>query len=402
MTIRQDHQNNSIIGNQLISQRLLAGSMLISATGTNIILVALSVGFFQESASALGAAGVYVAQFLPIFILMPVAWKLADRYEPKRTLIGLELGAGVATLMVGLSVATGSFYLAYALLFVRGFFDMTTKVARNVALKSYLDDEHIDRANNIVMTCNYIGQALGAVIGFALISVLSMTSIAMANAATYVISSLVCLLLPVVSAIRSDTGGYTSLFIRGKKALLADTTILHSMIILVFSVIFLQAYNQVARVWLPLAWLELPPQYGAVSEAIGVLGIVAGVAFVNFCFTGDRNAAAPLSLIFVAACITMITPFISTVPAITFVFYFMFMFAFEVAFMVSMNRILKNADRGDVPCLMVIFYGTAFGGMALTTILMGLATDHFGLLPVAAALATIAAIATLAVRKLEP
>ncbi len=256
---------------------------------------------------------------------MPVAWRLADRLPARNALIGLEIGAALATLCVGLAVAAGYFYLACGLLFIRGFFDMTTKVARNVALKAHLDDSYIDRANNLVMTCNYVGQAIGTVVGFWLISFVPITAIAAANACTYVLSALTCLLLPFIPAVRSDIGGYISLFHRGRVALLSSRTIMHAMIILVFSVVFLQAFNQVTRVWIPLAWLGLPPQYGAISEAVGVFGIVARVVFVNYLFTGSRNMKAPLTTILVFASFSMIAPFVAQNPLITFSPCFAFM-----------------------------------------------------------------------------
>ncbi len=60
-----------------------------------------------------------------------------------------------------------------------------------------------------------------------------------------------------------------------------------------------------------------------------------------------------------------------------------------------MSRILKNADREDVLCLMVIFYGMAFGGVAVTTIIMGVAADQVGLPILAVILAVLASLAAI-------
>ena len=387
VTLKDSDQKHSLI--------ILALSMLISATGTNIILVALSVNYFQETASAVGAAGVYVAQFLPIFLLMPVAWRLCDRVSVRSGLVSLELGACVATISVGLAVSSGLFGLAYALLFIRGFFDMTTKVARNVALKTYLDNARIDRANNLVMICNYVGQALGALIGFLLIALAPIHLIALINGATYVISAFICLSLIAVDPVRTASGGYIELFKRGRNALMQNHAVRHAMAFLVFSVVFLQAFNQVARVWIPLGWLNLPPEFGAMSEAVGVAGIVLGVLVVHYRFSGDRLLSAPLFAIFIIASVTMVGPFLTKVPALTFLFYFLFMFMFEVSFMISMNRVLKISAREDVPCLMVMFYGLAFGGMAITTLLIGFTADIFKLPTVSIAVLLIAIITSI-------
>ncbi len=86
-----------------------------------------------------------------------------------------------------------------------------------------------------------------------------------------------------------------------------------------------------------------------------MFGIVAGVVFVNHRYTAERNSRRPLSLIFILASLAILMPFLTQTPIVTFDFYFAFMLAFEVAFVVSMNGILKNASKEDVPCLMVIY-----------------------------------------------
>jgi len=149
-------------------------------------------------------------------------------------------------LLVRLVVANSAFYLAYSLLFVRGFFVMTTKVASDVALKNSLDGECVDRVNNVVVSGNYVDQALGAVVGFALVLILSFTIIATVNAGTYIVSAFACALLPVAAAVRSDTGGYISLFKRWEKVVLSNKMIMYSMI--TFGRL-LTGVNQVARIW---------------------------------------------------------------------------------------------------------------------------------------------------------
>lgn len=108
-------------------------------------------------------------------------------------------------------------------------------------------------------------------------------------------------------------------------------------------------------------------------------GIVLGVLAVHCRFSGNRLLSAPLFAIFILASVTMVGPFLTEVPALTFVFYFLFMFMFKLSFMISMNRVIKISAREDVSCLMVMFYGLAFGGMAITTLLIGFTADIFKL-----------------------
>ncbi|WP_040853701.1 hypothetical protein [Phyllobacterium sp. YR531] len=361
--------------------------MFASSIGTNLILVALSVHFFQLNGSALGAAGVYVAQFTPVIIFMPLAWRICDRLPLRTALVSLELVAALLTILVGATVAGGYLWLAYALIFARGFFDMTTKAARNVATKQYALPESIGRANNMISAASYAGQAFGALLGFLLIARQPMMSIASINAVTFVLSAGLCVLLPWRAAIKSAEGGYAALWRRGRDALLSDAALLEAMGYLVATVIILQGFNQVARLWIPLAWLQLPASSGAISEVVGVLGVVSGLAFVSRFLTGTKGLNWNIPTVFFCALVLLCTPFATRSVTVSFLFYFLFMMVFEIIFMMSMNSILTRSKMDDVPCLMVIFYGCAFGGMAISATIIGAAVDQNGLPIVALGLA---------------
>lgn len=366
---------------------LLVLSMFSSSMGTNLILVALSVHFFQLNGSALGAAGVYVAQFTPAIIFMPLAWRICDRLPLRTALISLELVAALLTILVGEAVVHGFSWLAYALIFARGFFDMTTKAARNVATKQYAQPGNVERANNMISAASYTGQACGALLGFFLITRQPMISIASINALTFVLSAGLCAVLPWHAAIKSAEGGYLTLWQRGRDALRSDAALLEAMGYLVATVIVLQGFNQVARLWIPLAWLQLPASSGAISEVIGVLGVVSGLVFVSIFLTGTKALKLTIPTVFFHALILLCAPFVTKSVAICFLFYFLFMMIFEIIFMMSMNRILTRSKMDDVPCLMVIFYGCAFGGMAISATIIGAAVDQKGLPIVAIGLA---------------
>lgn len=381
---------------------LLVLSMFTSTVGTNLILIALSVHLFGTSRSALQAAGVYIAQFAPVIVLMPVAWRICDRLPSRTALVLLEIASGLLTLSVGLAAWAGETTLLYALLFGRGFFDMTTKAARNVAVKSLAAEEgaaadRVVRANNLVNAASYLGQAVGALLGFLLIARTPLIGVAAINAATFALSAALCARLPLRPAVCSAQGGYRELWSRGRDALTGNPPVARAMGYLVATVVILQGFNQVARLWLPLQWLHLSPAAGAVSEAVGVAGIIAGLLIVSRFLTGDGAWKWPLSLVFIMAAVAMTSPFWSQRAEISFACYFLFMGLFEIVFMLSMNRILAGAPAADVPCLMIMFYGLAFGGMAVSALIVGAAADRWGLPLASIVLAALGAAVALSV-----
>lgn len=334
----------------------------------------------------MAAAGVYVAQFTPVILLMPLAWRICDRYEPRLSLYSLEMCSMASTLLVGFSVIFAPSPVTYALLFVRGFFDMTTKAARNVALKAYCGSSAIGAANNKVTAASYVGQAVGAAAGFFLIGKLGMLGIAAIDAASYFVSALLCRALPAAEAANASSGGYKEMLRQGIAAMKSNSDIFLSFCVLTASVVFLQGFNQVARLWIPLAWLKLPASYGAISEVIGLGGIVAGLLLASGPFAKTAAWRSQMIAAFVGSSVFGLMPLLTTNPVGSFGFYFLYMALFELAFMMSMNNLLEVCDKKTMPCIMVLFYGLGFGGMTLTVILLGILTDHWGLLLPAAGL----------------
>jgi len=368
--------------------RLIASSTFVNMLGTNLFLVALSVQFFAQHSSNLAAAAVYVAQFLPVIFLMPLAWRICDRLPIRSALIFLELASSAVTLLVGLAVLAGNFPLALALLCVRGFCEMTTKSARNVAVRSITDETTLSRANTWVMAGNFAGQTLGAVLGFALITGTSTAIVIAVSVAAFLASAAIWLAFPP-SPPASQAGPArdgASLWRAGAAILARDPQILRATIYLIATMVLLQSLNQVVRVGLPLDWLGLPARAGALNEAIGCVGIVTGLLLVGRFFPDAGTKAVPIGFYFCAAVVASALPFLlPREPALAFALYFAFMVLFEMSFMLGMNSALARCRPEESPALMVLVYGTAFGGMTLMTIVMGAAADQLGFLPLALA-----------------
>ena len=100
---------------------------------------------------------------------MPLAWRFCDRLPIRSALIGLEVGSAILTAAVGFFVISGYDVLGFVLLALRGFVEMTTKSARGVAVRTLAPENTVSRANLQVNAGNFVGQTLGAVLGFWLI-----------------------------------------------------------------------------------------------------------------------------------------------------------------------------------------------------------------------------------------
>lgn len=370
----------------------LSLSSLISSAGTTLFVSALALSLFSIDSSAVKASGVYIVQFLPVIFLLPLAVKLCDRYAVRKGLITVEIVSALVTIFMGLCVQSNWLIPLYLILAVRGFLELITKTFRSVGVKSFADPVSLNKANNLVMGGNFVGQAVGALAGFLLVSHMSLLQIAILDGVTFLLSALCCTKIASHQVHReSRQAGLNSSW--AGLAEIRENEILRSYF-LYFSlvVIIFQSYNQVARTWIPLAWLELGLGKGIVGEMIGCMGIVVGLLIVNFCFSSQSNSKGLAFLSILATCFFVSAPFVSVSPGVSLSLYFVYMVLFEVGLMVSMNGLLAVCPQHRVASVMGLFYGFSFGGLTISGLSIAFAADYYGLPAVSLMLAIVGAV----------
>ncbi|WP_449431388.1 MFS transporter [Pseudomonas putida] len=365
--------------------RQLSFSMLISSAGTTLFVSALALSLYHEQASASKATGVYIAQFLPIIFLLPIAIRLCDSLSIRRGLVSLELSSAALTLGLGLCIGNGWLWVVYILLAIRGFLELTTKTLRNVALKRIADPADLDKANNLIMGSSFLGQAFGALLGFWLVDKYSLLNIAIFDSATFLISALICTKLPTYYCQPSQENSLH----QAVKEIQCNPKMKAYFIYLSLTVIFLQSYNQVARTLIPLDWLNLGLERGIAGEIVSCFGIFTGLLLVNFWFPVIKlkNYHPPLALLIGA--LALLTPFLTREPILSLSLYFTYMSLFEISLMVAMNGLLATCPLHRVAAVMGLFYALSFGAMTLVSFAIAYFTDSYSLPYVALGLTTV-------------
>ncbi|MFI6822882.1 MFS transporter [Micromonospora sp. NPDC050187] len=375
----------------------LWSSMFVSTVGTGLLLVALSVAYYQRSGQALAAGLVFAAQYLPLIVLMPIATRLCDRLPTRQLLVRLDLVSVVVS--IGVGVAFGhAFWAVFLLLVARGFLEMTTKSARGVAIKTYLPAELVERGNTLLNSAYFLGSAAGGLIGGVVIGQVPVVVVAGLASVGFAVSAACCRALPLAPAPASapaEGATTTGVWRRSLTVIGRDPELARALSYLVATVVLFQGVNQIARVWLPLTWLGMPANGAAWLEAVSVSGIVAGMVLVMLGLPGRWRL--PVRVLFVLTAGLMLVPFAthSTVPA--FASYFVYTMVFEIVYLMSFGVVLSRTAQPDLPAVMVLFYGVAFSGMTVTVLLVGALTDRYGLptmLLVVAALALAMVVAT--------
>ncbi|RII79665.1 MFS transporter [Pseudomonas monteilii] len=370
----------------------LSLSALISSAGTTLFVSALALSLFNMDSSAVKATSVYIAQFLPVIFLLPLAVKICDSYAVRRGLVTVEIVSALITVFMGLCVQADWLIPLYLVLAVRGFLELITKTFRSVGVKSFADPVGLDKANNLVMGGSFVGQALGALAGFLLVSRIPLLYIAIIDGVTYLLSALCCIKIASSDVRRqSRSSGFNSSWAGLAEIRENNNLRLYFMYFSLVLIIF-QSYNQVARTWIPLAWLNLGLGKGIIGEMIGCMGIVVGLLIVSFFLSSPKNVKGLAFLSIFLTCLFVSTPFVTLSPVLSLALYFVYMVLFEIGLMVSMNGLLAVCPQHRVASVMGLFYGFSFGGVTISGLSMAFAADYYRLPAVSVVLSVVAVV----------
>lgn len=368
---------------------ILAFSTLISSAGISLLVSALAIKVFYSSASALHASAVYIAQLVPGIVFLPVVLHLCNMYSKKMGLVMAELLAAILTLALGMLIEDAVLFNVCLLLAVRGVFELMTKTLRSSAVKAYSSCCSIALSNNLVMGFNFLGQMVGGLVGFLLISHVQLFEIAIINAVAHILSAIILLLLSSERASDRISSLYESQAIKyGFQVLQRKFSLRFDFIYLVLVVVIFQAYNQVARTWIVLEWLGLGLNFGFLGEIVGSLGIAGGLLLATIMAKKAYNKIIRAPIVVALAAVLIGFPFFAKSSVLVLIYYFAYMVAFEFSLMVCLNGVLRACPKEAVASVMGIFYGFSFALMAVMTMLIAVMADMYGL-PVVAFLITL-------------
>ena len=173
---------------------------IASTLAIQLYKIGVMVVIFDQTGSALQAAGVLVATSLPHVLLGPVAGALVDFYSRKGVLIVVEL---TRALLVGLSLylatgATLNVWVIYIVVAGLAITDAFYKPALLAMIPSVVEKPAIVHANSLINSTNYGVMGIGYGLGGYLILHVGITTIVVLNLALFLIAALLVTRIVVV------------------------------------------------------------------------------------------------------------------------------------------------------------------------------------------------------------
>jgi predicted MFS family arabinose efflux permease len=377
---------------------LLWLAMLVSATGTFMLLLVVSSHLLRAHGSGLGAASVFAFQWILPVVLASLVRRFAESPNLRRVVVSSEIGGAMVSVAIGLLVLSSPSMIPVVLCFlVRGMFEAVTKTARVVLVKLMFQGPALTAASSTFNLSYYVGGVLGGLLGAALVMHVSLMVVCLIDAATFVFSAGCYLLLPKVRvpsrhATTARRGALADTFALMRR----DRALWAAVGYLVAATGVFQGFHNAARTLLPIRHLGLADTAVMQLQMVSGAAIVGGAVLVPLLGRHAQLRALPFGVHALASLALWLTAQVGT-PLGLFIAYFGFIFLFEVAFTAAQASMIQSCRAEDMATLSAGSNALGTGLLIGFSLLSGWLSDRLPMPTVALLVAGIGMLWALAV-----
>ncbi len=168
---------------------------LISQSGNWLLLTALPFYVYELTGSALATSGLMMAYIAPGIVFGSVAGVFVDRWDRRRTMIGVSLAQAVVIPLLILVRSPEWLWLVYVVAFVESALGQFFGPAENALLPTLVGEEHLVSANSLNAMNDNLARMIGPALGGVLLGVLGFSSVIWADALSYLAAGLLIMLV---------------------------------------------------------------------------------------------------------------------------------------------------------------------------------------------------------------
>lgn len=322
--------------------RLLFVGLLASMTGDSIMILVLAI-WVKDLTDSNGAAGLTLF-FLAIPALTgPLLGVWIDRLRRRTVLVWGNLVSALAVLPLLLVRDEGDVWIIYGVAFLYGISFVVLPAALNGLLKELLPEERLVDANAALSTSKEALRLVGPLIGAGLYTAFGGASVAVVDAASFLIAAVIIGTLAIDEAKPTrHEGSFGEEFWAGVRHIRHDAVLLHTMIAIAAAL--LVAGFMESAVFAMVEAFDKPASYvGVVVSVQGVGAIAGGLTSSMVVRRVGEVAAIGLSMLLLAAGLAVCA--IASTLAITFVGVIVLGYALPV-FIVGFMTLLQRRTPG--------------------------------------------------------
>jgi MFS family permease len=181
---------------------------LISNMGDWMLLVGLSYEVYRRVGNTLGPMGTVIAFLLPSILLGSVAGVFADRWDRRRLMVAVNVTLAVLLLPLLLIDVTGV-WIAFLVLVASSCVEQLFQPAQVALVPRLIEgtDADLITANSLTGVSQHLARLIGPAVGGVAFAVGGLTLVALADAASFLISAVMISLIrgPSFKPVRSDS-----------------------------------------------------------------------------------------------------------------------------------------------------------------------------------------------------
>jgi MFS family permease len=167
---------------------------LLSNLGDTLHYIALVVWVYQKTGSSMVVAGAVFFEVVPVILFAPIAGVVIDRLSRKGVLVGSDIARAILVLALVFTNEIWQIYAIVALLTLAGTF---FNPAVSATLPMLLDEKDLLAANSVSWSTGRFVQIIGSALAAGVIAAVGAEAAFIFNAATFLVSAFLLLLLPV-------------------------------------------------------------------------------------------------------------------------------------------------------------------------------------------------------------
>jgi predicted MFS family arabinose efflux permease len=178
---------------------------LVSLIGNWILIAAMPFHIYAVTNSALATSAWLMAYIAPGVIFGSVAGVFVDRWDRKHTMVITSFAQAAVILTLLLAQTPDMIWLIYVVAFIEASLAQFFSPAENALLPSLVGEEHLMTANSLNSMNDNLARLIGPAIGGALLGLVGLTSVILLDAASYLIATVLILLVNAPRDITSPT-----------------------------------------------------------------------------------------------------------------------------------------------------------------------------------------------------
>jgi predicted MFS family arabinose efflux permease len=377
---------------------LLWLAMLVSSIGTFMLLLVVSSHLLRAHGSGFGAASVFAFQWILPVVLVSLVRRFAESPNLRRVVVSSEIGGALVSVAIGLLLlASPSMIQVMVCFLVRGMFEAITKTARVVLVKLMFQGPALASASSTFNLSYYVGGVLGGLLGAALVVHVSLMTVCMVDAATFVFSAGCYLLLPKVCVpSRKSTTARRGAITDTLALMRSDRALWAAVGYLVAAIGVFQGFHNAARTLLPIRHLGLADTAVMQLQIVSGAAIIGGAVLVPLLGRRAQMRALAFGVHVLASVCLWFTAQVATLQSL-FLAYFGFIFLFEVAFTMAQASMIQSCRAEDMATLSAGSNALGTGLLIGFSLLSGWLSDRMPMPTVALLVAAIGMLWALAV-----